>query len=187
MTHTADHDRETQPMPAIDRPIVLVGMMGSGKTTVGRRLAQQLNLKFFDADAEIEAAAGLSVSEIFARFDEAYFRDGERRVIHRLLQGGPAVIATGGGAFAQADTRQDILDNAIAIWLDVPLPILVERTSRRNTRPLLQGGNVEEKLRMLMDQRGPFYAMAHLRVPGGPAPHARAVDAVKAALQEYLA
>lgn len=175
------------PLPlSINRPVVLVGMMGSGKSTIGRRLAEKLRLPFADADSEIEAAAGLSISEIFSRFGEAYFRDGERRVIHRLMENGPCVIATGGGAFAQPDTRQDILDNAISIWLDVPLATLLERTSRRNTRPLLQNGDPEATLRQLLVDRTPAYAMATLRVSSDAAPHARAVDAVIAALKDHL-
>lgn len=186
MTRAQSRSRTGSLRLAIDRPVVLVGMMGSGKSTIGRRLAEQLHLPFADADSEIETAAGLSISEIFARFGEPYFRDGERRVIHRLMERGPCVIATGGGAFAQPDTRQDILDNAISIWLDVPLPTLLERTSRRTTRPLLQTGDPKATLQRLLVERQPFYAMANLRVSSDAAPHARAVDAVIGALKDYL-
>lgn len=169
----------------IDRPIVLIGMMGSGKSTIGRRLAQRLHLPFTDADEEIEHAAGLTIAEIFARFGEPYFRDGERRVINRLLQAGPSVIATGGGAFVQADTRCAILKRGIAVWLDVPVNILVERTARRDTRPLLLTGNPAETLARLLDERQPAYALAPIRIASDAAPHARSVDAIINALKEY--
>lgn len=171
----------------LDRPIVLVGMMGSGKTTIGRRLARRLRLRFADADAEIEQAASLSIGEIFAQYGEASFRDGERRVIHRLLRAGPSIIATGGGAFAQDATRRDILDHGISVWIDVPLDILVERTAKRNTRPLLRSGNPEDILRNLMTQRAPAYEQADIRVACGPAPHAQAVEAIVEAVRAHLA
>lgn len=171
----------------LERPIVLVGMMGSGKTTIGRRLARRLHLPFADADEEIEKAASLSITEIFAQYGEAYFRDGERRVIHRLLHNGPSVIATGGGAFAQQATRQDILDNALSVWIDVPITTLVERTAKRNTRPLLRTGNPEDILRELLDKRAPDYARANIRVACGPEPHGRAVEAIVDALRAYQA
>lgn len=171
------------PVPFGDRPIVLVGMMGSGKSTVGRRLAARLGLPFVDADEEIENAAGLSIAEIFARYGEEHFRDGERRVITRLIDGPRCVIATGGGAFAQDATRAAILARGLAIWLDVPIPVLVERVSRRNHRPLLHGRNPTEVITDLMEKRGPAYAQAHLRVRCDASPHARAVDAVLAAMK----
>src|SRR3546814_8483360 len=129
--------------PAINCPIVLVGMMGVGKSTVGRRLAARLGLPFVDADEEIELAASMSVADIFKRFGEAYFRDGERRVIARLMDGEPKVIATGGGAFVQDETRAQILEQAIAIWLDAEIDVLVDRVSRREGRPLLAGRSEE--------------------------------------------
>ncbi|QJQ32431.1 shikimate kinase [Sphingomonas lacunae] len=171
----------------IDRPIVLVGMMGSGKSSVGKRLAARLSLPFYDADDEIESAAGLKIAEIFERYGEPYFRDGERRVIQRLMEAGPCVLATGGGAFVQPDTRQRILDKGIAIWLDVPVNILVERTARRSHRPLLNQGNPREILTRLLKERGPAYAEAHLKVKTDQTPHARAVEAIIALLKEYLA
>lgn len=174
-------------MPRTDRPIVLVGMMGSGKSSVGKRLAARLHLPFFDADDEIESAAGMSIAEIFQLYGESYFRDGERRVIQRLLEAGPCVLATGGGAFAQSDTRQLILDHGIAIWLDVPLHILVERTARRNHRPLLNQGNPKTILARLLDERRPAYAQAPLTIQTDSGPHSRAVDAVVALLKEHLA
>lgn len=184
-------DTPQEPAPAAlavadlpDRPIVLVGMMGAGKSTVGRRLAQRLHWPFADADDEIERAADMPVSEIFARFGEDYFRDGERRVIARLLGQGPMVLATGGGAFAQDATRALILDQGLAVWLDVPVEVLVDRVSRRNHRPLLHGRDPHQVLTDLMIERGPAYALAPLRVPSGSAPHERTVEAIIAALAD---
>ena len=128
----------------LDRPLVLVGMMGVGKSTIGRKLAQLLELPFADADEEIERAAQMSVAEIFERFGEDYFRDGERRVIARLLGAGPGVLATGGGAFAQPATRALILERGIAVWLDSDVATLVERVTRKDTRPLLREGDPAE-------------------------------------------
>jgi shikimate kinase len=179
----ADARQDRAIRPIAERSILLVGMMGSGKSTVGRRLAARLGLPFYDADEEIEKAADLSISEIFQRYGEAHFRDGERRVITRLIDGPRCVIATGGGAFAEADTRAEILARGLAIWLDVPIPVLVERVSRRNHRPLLHGRNPAEVIADLMDKRAPAYAEAHLRVRCDASPHARAVDAVLAAMK----
>lgn len=176
-----------EPIAAIDRPIVLVGMMGSGKSSVGRRLAARLGLPFYDADDEIETAAGLKIAEIFERYGEPHFRDGERRVIQRLMEAGPCVLATGGGAFVQPDTRQQILEKGVAIWLDVPLPILVERTARRSHRPLLNQGNPREILARLLKEREPAYAQAQLRVKTDQTPHSRAVDSIVALLKEHFA
>lgn len=170
----------------LDKPVVLVGMMGSGKSSLGRRLAQRLNLPFADADDEIVAAAGMSIAEIFAQFGEEYFRAGERRVITRLLGLGPSIIATGGGAFIQEETRESILAQGIAIWLDVPTETLVERTARRNHRPLLQTGDPAETLRRIFAERQPYYALAPIRVESGTSPHSRAVDALVSALQDYV-
>ncbi len=177
----APPDRPVRPMG--ERSILLVGMMGSGKSTVGRRLAARLSLPFYDADEEIEKAAGLSISEIFQRYGEGHFRDGERRVITRLIDGPRCVIATGGGAFAQEATRSEILARGLAIWLDVPIPVLVERVSRRNHRPLLHGRNPTEVITDLMEKRGAAYAEAHLKVRCDASPHSRAVDAVLAAMK----
>jgi shikimate kinase len=164
------------------KPIVLVGMMGAGKTTVGRRLAQRLDVPFVDADAEIETAAGMSISDIFDRFGEAYFRDGERRVIARLIDGTPKVIATGGGAFAQEPTRALILDQAIAVWLDAKPDVLADRVRRRDTRPLLRGRDPEEALIELAAIRNPFYALAPIRVESVAAPHDATINAILKAL-----
>jgi shikimate kinase len=172
----------TAPLPRLDKPIVLVGLMGAGKTTVGRRLAQKLGLPFVDADAEIEAAAGMSIAEIFEMFDEAYFRDGERRVIARLIDGSPKVIATGGGAFMNDRTRALILDNATAIWLEADLETLVDRVSRRTTRPLLKDRDPRQVLRDLAAIRNPIYALAPIHIRSQPAPHDATVKAILKAL-----
>jgi shikimate kinase len=181
-----DHDATT-PVPARERSIVLVGLMGAGKSTVGRRLAKRLGLEFVDADEAIEAAAGLSISEIFARYGEPHFRDGERRVIQRLVAGPRKVIATGGGAFADAETRATILRDAIAVWLDADIDTLVARVSRRDHRPLLKGRDPGEVLRDLAVRRNPFYAEAPIRVVSEPAPHHVTVDAIVAALRKLEA
>ena len=159
-------------------PIVLVGLMGAGKSTVGRRLAQKLRLPFVDADHEIEAAAGMTVTEIFDRFGEPYFRDGERRVIARLIDGAPKVVATGGGAFMNDGTRALILAQSIAIWLDAEPHVLAERVQRRDTRPLLRGRKPLEVLRELSAVRNPVYALAPIRVVSQDSPHDATVTAI---------
>jgi shikimate kinase len=164
------------------KPIALVGLMGVGKTTIGRRLAKRLALPFVDADAEIEAAAGLSVAEIFERFGEAHFRDGERRVIARLVDGPAGVIATGGGAFMNAETRALILARCTAVWLDGDIDVLAERVRRRNHRPLVRGRDPRAVLGALADARGPIYAEAHLHVRSDAIRHERIVDRILAAL-----
>jgi shikimate kinase len=166
-----------------EKSIVLVGLMGAGKSTVGRRLAKRLALPFADADAEIEAAAGLSVAEIFERFGEAHFRDGERRVLARLIAGPVGVIATGGGAFMDPLTRALILDHCIAIWLHAPVETLVERVSHRSHRPLLVGRDPATVLGELAAARGPTYAKAHITVQSGALPHERTVDRIVTALR----
>ncbi|GEL01401.1 3-dehydroquinate synthase [Swaminathania salitolerans] len=147
--------------------IVLVGLMGAGKTTIGRRLAARLGLDFVDADHEIERAAGCTISEIFARHGEPAFRDGERRVIHRLLQGGPKILATGGGAFMDPQTRALVRSRARSVWLRCPLPVLIRRVSGRAGRPLLEAGNLETTLAALQAQRHPLYAEADIIVDCG--------------------
>ncbi|RJG55629.1 shikimate kinase [Sphingobium terrigena] len=159
-------------------PIVLVGMMGVGKSTVGRRLAARLGVTFVDADEEIEKAAGLSITEIFARYGEPHFRDGERRVIARLMDGAPKVIATGGGAFMQDDTRALILDQATAIWLDADIDVLVDRVSRREGRPLLKDRDPRTVLTELAAIRNPVYALAPIHVKSIAAPHDITVDRI---------
>ncbi|MBS0253771.1 MAG: shikimate kinase [Proteobacteria bacterium] len=174
----------------LDRPVVLVGMMGVGKSSVGRRLAALLGCDFVDADEAIEEAAQLSIPEIFATYGEAMFRDGERRVIARLIDGTGStplrVIATGGGAFVNPETRALIATRGIAVWLDASLDTLVERTARRDNRPLLKDGNPREILARLIAERAPAYAEAPIRVTSGQAPQQRTVANVIAALTDYL-
>ncbi len=160
------------------RPIVLVGLMGVGKSTIGRRLAQRLQIPFVDADHEIEDAAGLSIPEIFERFGEAHFRDGERRVIARLIDGTAKVIATGGGAFMNPETRSLILGNAISVWIDADLDVIVDRVARRDNRPLLKGKNAREVLTQLAEARNPMYALADLHVRSQSTPHDATVNAI---------
>ena len=167
-----------------DRSIVLVGLMGAGKSTVGRRLAKRLDLPFVDADAEIEKAAGLAIAEIFERFGEAYFRDGERRVIARLVDGPPRVIATGGGAFVDDRTRSLVLERCIAVWLDADIETLAERVSPRGHRPLVGGKDPAAVLRALAEQRNPAYAEAHVRVLSGPFPYEQTVERIVGTLTE---
>jgi shikimate kinase len=166
----------------LDRPIVMVGMMGAGKSAIGRRLAQRLGLPFVDADTEIERAAGCSIAEIFERHGEASFRDGERRVIARLLEGPIGVLATGGGAFMDPETRARIRSRAITVWLKADLDTLVERVSRRGQRPLLRNGDPREILARLLETRGPIYAEADIMVETGNSPASTTVERVVEAL-----
>jgi shikimate kinase len=168
------------------RPVVLVGLMGVGKSTVGRKLAALLNRDFVDADDAISKAAQLSIPEIFEQFGEAYFRDGERRVIARLIEEGHGVIATGGGAFVDPTTRALILERAVAVWIDSDVATLVERTARRNTRPLLRGGDPHEILTRLAAERSPFYAEAPIRVVSENGPHADTARAIIEAIDQWL-
>jgi shikimate kinase len=163
-------------------PIVLVGLMGVGKSTVGRRLAQRLSVPFADADAEIETAAGMTIPDIFDRFGEEYFRDGERRVIARLIDGRPKVIATGGGAFVNDETRTLILTEATAVWLHADADVLVDRVGRRDTRPLLRGRDPKAVLTELARIRNPLYAQAHIHVTSNRAPHDVTVAAILKAI-----
>jgi shikimate kinase len=168
------------------RSIVLIGLMGAGKTAVGRRLANRLDLAFIDADREIELAAGETVSEIFAEHGEDYFRQGEAKVIARLLQGGPQVIATGGGAYMDAGTRANIEAKGLSIWLKAELPVLLHRVRRRNNRPLLASGNPETVMRELMQKRHPVYAKADITVESRDVPHDVIVSDVVEALARWL-
>lgn len=170
----------------ITRPVVLVGLMGVGKSTVGRKLASLLARDFVDADDAITAAAQLSIAEIFEQFGEPYFRDGERRVIARLIEEGHGVIATGGGAFVDPSTRALILERAIAVWIDCDVPTLVERTARRNTRPLLRNGDPHEILTRLAAERAPFYGEAPIRVVSENGPHADTARAIIEAIDQWL-
>ena len=164
------------------KPIALVGMMGVGKTSIGRRLAQRLQIPFVDADQEIVDAAGLSIPEIFEKFGEAHFRDGERRVIARLFDGKRKIIATGGGAFVNEETRKLMLERAIVIWLDADIDTLVERTARKGDRPLLANGDAREILTKLAQERNPLYAQAHVHVKSQSTPHEATLDAILKAL-----
>lgn len=174
--------------PALDTPksIVLVGLMGAGKTLIGRRLGARLGLPFVDADAEIEAAAGCTIEEIFERHGEDAFRDGERRVIARLLGGPVHVLATGGGAFMNEEIRRAIKENCISVWLRADLELLLERVSRRDNRPLLKSGDPREILSRLIDERHPVYAEADIIVDSQDGPPGPTVERVFAALQEKL-
>jgi shikimate kinase len=183
-----DHQLSTGEIEALarrlDRPVVLVGMMGVGKSSVGKRLASLLHWPFVDADEEIERAAQMTIPEIFDTHGEAYFRDGERRVIARLIQQGATggserkVIATGGGAFINDETRALILDRAIAVWLDSDVETLLERTARKDNRPLLRNGDPRETLTRLREERRPAYSQAPIHVLSGNGPHARTVGKV---------
>jgi shikimate kinase len=153
------------------RALVLVGLMGCGKTSVGRRLAAALGLRFVDADEEIERSADKSVAEIFAEHGEQYFRDGERRVIERLLKEGPIVIATGGGAYMNATTRENIKKHGLSIWLKADLHVLMKRVMRRDNRPLLKTADPEGTMRRLMAERYPVYAGADMTVESREVPH----------------
>jgi len=165
---------------------VLVGLMGAGKTNIGRRLAQRLGLPFVDADAEIEAAAGETIEEIFERRGEAAFRDGERRVIARLLDGPVHVLATGGGAFLDADTRRLIRERGVSVWLRADIELLLVRVARRNNRPLLKRGDPRETLTQLIEQRYPVYAQAEITVDTVDGPPDATLEKVIAALDDYL-
>ena len=169
-----------------ERSIVIIGLMGAGKTTVGRRLAERLGLRFVDADAEIEKAAGRSIAEIFAEYGEPYFRDGERKVIARLLGAGPQVLATGGGAYMNAETRKAVKERGIAVWLNASLPLLMKRVRRRAHRPLLRAEDPESVMRELMDKRYPVYGEADISVESRDIPHNIIVNDVLRALMRYV-
>ena len=161
--------------------------MGAGKSTVGRRLARRLGLPFVDSDVEIEEASGATTADLFERFGEHDFRDGERRLVARLINGEVKVIATGGGAFMDARTRTLLNERAITVWLDAPIDILAERTTRRDNRPLLKKGNRTEILARLSDERRDDYAEAQIHVRSGGGAHGDVVEAIVAAIGKYLA
>jgi shikimate kinase len=169
---------------SFDKTIALVGLSGVGKSSIGRRLATALGMPFRDADAEVEAAAGRPIAEIFEQYGEAAFRDGERRVIARLLAEPPHVLATGGGAFMHPETRQLIKDRAISVWLKADIEILARRVSRKDSRPLLAGRDPADVLATQARDRYPVYAEADLAVETGDTPHLVAVDAILKALAE---
>jgi shikimate kinase len=169
------------------RSVVLVGMMGAGKSTIGRRLAARLRLSFVDADAEIEAAhAGMTIPEIFAAHGEPYFRNGEARVIARLLDNGPSVLATGGGAFMRVDTRNRIRDKAVSIWLRADADIILRRVKRRADRPLLQTADPAATIGRLIEERHPVYQQADLTVASRDVPHEKIVEECIAALHDHM-
>lgn len=169
------------------RSVVLVGLMGAGKTTIGRRLASRLALPFRDADLEIEAAAGMPVADIFAIYGEPAFRDGERRVISRLLAGGRIVLATGGGAYMNPGTRQQIAQSAVSIWLKADHETLMRRVRRRTHRPLLKTADPDDTMRRLMAERYPVYGLADLTVESQDSSHERITETVLEALSSHLA
>ena len=168
------------------RSIVLVGLMGCGKSAIGRRLAAKLALPFVDADEEIEKAAGKSIEDIFADHGEPYFREGERKVLSRLLRSGPQVLATGGGAFMNEETRAAIAEHGISVWLRAELPLLVRRVGKRGNRPLLKGGDPEAVLQNLMTTRYPVYAQADLTVESRDVPHEVIVAEIAERLGQHL-
>jgi shikimate kinase len=169
------------------RSIVLVGMMGAGKSTIGRRLSARLRLPFLDADSEIELAhAGMTIPEIFAAHGEPYFRDGEARVIARLLDSGPGVIATGGGAFMREETRNRIRDRAVSIWLKADADIIMRRVKRRADRPLLQTADPAATVGRLIEEREPVYQRANLTIWSRDVPHEKIVDECIDALHAWL-
>lgn len=166
----------------LDGPIALVGLMGVGKTTVGRRLAKVLKRPFFDSDEEIETASGRTVAGYFRDHGEAAFRDGERRVVERLLNEGSCVLATGGGAFIHPPTHEILKEQALVIWLKGDFETIMERVSRKNTRPLLQVPDPRAKMRQLMEEREPLYAQAHVTVPVSKGSHMKTVARIQQAL-----
>jgi shikimate kinase len=179
--------REAEILAALGtRLIVLVGMMGAGKSTIGRRLAARLGMPFLDADSEIEAAAGMSISDIFEVHGEPHFRDGEARVIARLLEGGPAVLATGGGAFMREDTRNRVGAKAVSIWLKADADIIMRRVRRRADRPLLQTADPEATVGRLISEREPVYQHADLTIWSREVPHEKVVEECVDALHARL-
>ncbi len=170
----------------LDRPIVLVGLMGAGKSTVGRRLAKRLGLPFIDSDTAIEDASGLSAAEVFERYGEDDFRDGERRLVARLIDGEVRVIATGGGVFVDPSTRELLNRRSITVWLDAPIDVLADRTSRRDTRPLLRNSDPRGTLERLAEERKPSYSSAHIHVKSGDGAHRDVVESIVKALEDHL-
>jgi shikimate kinase len=169
-------------MRKLDKTVVLVGMMGAGKTSVGRRLANVLGVPFRDADAEIELAAGCSINEIFERYGEPAFRAGERKVIARLLGEPPHILATGGGAFMDCETRTHVKDAAISIWLKANIELLLERVTRKDTRPLLRNTDNRVALERLLKEREPIYAQADIMIESDDGPHDAVIKRILAAL-----
>jgi shikimate kinase len=170
----------------LDLPVVLVGLMGVGKSTVGRRLARRLGLPFVDSDSAIEEAVGLPWGELFERYGEEDYREGERRLVARLVDGEVRVIATGGGVFVDARTRNLLKERTITVWLDAPVDVLAERTSRRDTRPLLKNGDPKGTLERLAKLEREAYAEAHIHVKSGDGAHREVVEAIVRALDDHL-
>src|SRR6476469_3552582 len=170
----------------LDRPVVPVGLMGVGKSTVGRRLAKRIGVPFVDSDSALEDASGYPAAEMFERYGERDFLDGERRLVARLIAGDVRVIATGGGAFVDAGTRQLLNERAITVWLAAPVEILAERTSRRDTRAQLRNSDPKAVLERLAQERRPSYSEAHIHVRSGDGAHKDVVDAILQALENYL-
>ena len=170
----------------LDRPIVLVGLMGVGKSTVGRRLARRLGLDFVDSDTEIEETVGLPWGELFERYGEADYRDGERRLVARLIDGRVRIIATGGGVFVDPRTRALLKEQTITVWLDAPIDVLTERTGRRDTRPLLKNGDRKDVLERLAAVERGAYAEADIHVRSNDGPHGNVVDSIIAAIEQFL-
>lgn len=170
--------------PRITRPVVMIGLMGAGKSTVGRRLARRLSVPFIDSDDEIKKAAGCSIEDIFKLYGEAEFRAGEKRVMERLLDDGPMVLATGGGVFMNDYIRGEILQRATSVWLKAGLDCLVERTSRRGGRPLLATGNPRKTLEKLIDERYPVYSEATIAIETDDLSHETAVKRIVSALRD---
>lgn len=185
--HGLDRSLAQSVLARLKQPIVLVGLMGAGKSCIGKRLAAHLNLPFVDADREIEAAAGCSIPDIFAAHGEKAFRDGERRVIQRLLGNPVHVLATGGGAFVDPSTRALVKERAISIWIRADLDLLLKRVSRRNDRPLLQNVDPRAKLAELIDSRHPFYAEADIIVDSADGPPEVTLGRVMEALHDHFA
>src|SRR6201996_2658139 len=184
---TDNPSREAEIISALGtRSVVLVGMMGAGKSTVGRRLAARLQLPFVDADTEIEAARGMPIPDIFQTYGEPYFRDGEARVIARLLDAGPAVLATGGGGVMREETRRRIAEKSVSIWLKADVDIIMRRVRRRADRPLLQTADPEGTVTRLITEREPLYQAANLTIASRDVPHDKIVDECVDALHAYL-
>ncbi len=185
----SDSDSSTNPdsetLPYMSRTVALVGLMGAGKSTVGRRLAEKLGRKFYDSDTEIEKAAGLSITDIFALHGEEDFRRGEHQVLKRLLAEPPHVLATGGGAYLNAETRALMRENAVTVWLNADLETLWRRVQKRDTRPLLRRPDAKDVLTNLLAEREPIYSQADLVVPSKDGPHVNTVNAIYRALQTW--
>jgi shikimate kinase len=178
-------DAEAAKLKLGNHAIVLVGLMGAGKTSVGRRLAEKLEIPFVDADHEIETAAGKSIAEIFAEHGENYFREGERRVIARLLENGKQVLATGGGAFMNEETRHRVQHHGVSVWLKADLDLLLRRVSKRSDRPLLRNDDPAAVMKKLIDQRYPVYALANITVESRDVQHGQMVNDVIKALADW--